>query len=333
MTRSPFRFVAEVAGMVAVSVGSHSLFSIRLQLTLEGPVLWRARGKASFEIGFVFTVTIGVKFDVTFGDPVAALLGAAFDVLEELAAAAADPANWVPRLPSAAHQSVTLRARPPDDTSLVLHPFGFLDISQKVVPLGLPIQRVGAAVPEGGSVFRIVDVTLGGTTAPTDARREEFAPAQFFDLTDAEKLSRPSFEELEAGVAIGGEPMPRSDRMRHREVAYEVIYLPEGHPGRPRFAMPDDLGRFSLAGGAASRSPLSFARTSASALSEQVRLAGDRYAVVSTDDLSLHDPAMVFDTAAAASTALATLLHSKPGLAGAVQVMPTATLEALGVPA
>jgi hypothetical protein len=332
ITRSPFHFTAEVAGMVAISAGGHSLFSIRLQLTLDGPRPMRARGTGSFEIGFVFTVTISVKFDVTFGDPLTLLLPVV-DVLGELARAVSDLANWTPRLPAASHQSVTLRALAVGDRALVLHPFGFLDISQKIVPLGVPIQRFGALVPERGNVFGIADVTLAGSIAPTTPRREEFAPAQFFELTDAEKLSRPSFEDLEAGLAVGGDPLPRSDWMRHREVSYEVIYLPEQHPVRPRFAMPVNLAGFSLAGAAVTQSTLSRARTGASALSESVRVQRDRYAVVSTEDLSLHHTELVFDTAAAAKVALASLLQQSPDLTGSIQVLPTAVLGSIEVPA
>ena len=331
MTRSPLYFVAEVAGMVAVRAGGSSLFSIRLQLTLEGPTPWRARGTGSFEIGFVFTVTIRVKFDVAFGDPISRLLQAV-NVLDELARAVGDIANWVPRLPSGSHQSVTMRALPAGEKMLVLHPFGFLDISQKVVPLGLPIQRFGATVPNQGSVFKIVDVTLGDSMAQTEPRHEEFAPAQFFEMSDAEKLSRPSFETLEAGIAIGGDPLPHSDWLRHREVAYELIYLPERHPVRPRFSMPAELAGFSMAGAAAARSRLSHSTTSASVLSERVTFEEDRYAVVSTENLALHSDDFVFDSATAAQAALRRLVGSRPELTGALQVIPTAALQPAEVP-
>jgi hypothetical protein len=225
-----------------------------------------------------------------------------------------------------------MRALPAGEKMLVLHPFGFLDISQKVVPLGLPIQRFGAAVPNQGSVFKIVDVTLGDSMAQTEPRHVEFAPAQFFEMSDAEKLSRPSFEALEAGVAIGGDPLPRSDWLRHREVAYELIYLPERHPVRPRFSMPAELGGFSMAGAAAARSRLSHSTRSASVLSERVTFEEDRYAVVSTENLALHSDDFVFDSATAAQAALRRLVGSRPELTGALQVIPTAALQPAEVP-
>ena len=111
--------------------------------------------------------------------------------------------NRLARLPDGAHQAVTLRALPNPAQLLVLQPFGGVNVSQKVCPLGIAIQRFGATTPQSGSVFRIVDVTVAGGSAETDTLQEEFAPAQFFTMTDAEKLSRPSFAAYEAGIAIG----------------------------------------------------------------------------------------------------------------------------------
>jgi hypothetical protein len=326
ITRSPFHFVAEIAGMIAVKTGGHVLFSIRLQLRLDGPLPLRARGSGSFEIGFVFTVTIRVRFDVTIRPGLAASL-TPIDVLAELARALADLGNWRPRLPEGSSQSVTLRTLSNPGETLVLHPYGFLDVSQKLAPLGVPIQLFGSAPPARGSVFSIVDCKIGGADVPTVPTLEEFAPAQFFAMSDAEKLSRPSFSEFDSGIAIGGDPRPRADCMRQREVSYEVVYLPERHPVRPRFGMPEALGLFSIAGAAVARSPMSYAATSFSALSEQVSVERDRYAVVSTEDLTLHAADYVFDTAVAADLALKGLLAEHPELAGARHVMPAAMLQ------
>lgn len=63
VTLIPFHFTSDAAAMLAVRSGSDTLFSIKLELTLEGPLPWHAHGTASFEIGFVFTITISVSFD------------------------------------------------------------------------------------------------------------------------------------------------------------------------------------------------------------------------------------------------------------------------------
>ena len=324
--RHPFHFIADVAAMLAVRTGRHVLFSVQLHLMLEGPTPWHAHGTASFEIGFIFTITIDVEFDVTIGNPVSLLL-APVDVLAQLVEAVANPANWIPRLPPTTSQTVTLRAQPGDPRGpLVVHPFGSLEVAQKIAPLSIAIQRFGATVPDRGSVFRIADVKLGVDDAPTAPVREQFAPAQFFDMTDAEALSRPSFDDFDAGVAIGGDAPCRVDWMRVRDVAYEVIYLPEHHPVRVRFAMPDVLSTFSAAGAAAARSPMSRARSAPSALAGHVTLRKERFAVASSDDLTLHAPDLMFDTAIAADQAVRRLKAQRPDLADSLVVVPSASL-------
>ena len=323
ITIIPFHFVADAAAMLAVRNGSRVLFSIQLQLTLDGPLPWHGKGSASFEIGFVFTVTIHVNIEFTVGVSLATVL-APIDVLAELVNALSDLGNWRARLPPASHQAVTLRSLPDQAQVLILHPFGFLDISQKIAPLSIAIQRFGSTSPKSGSIFSIKNVMVAGNTAPTAAVREEFAPAQFFALSDAEKLSRPSFSEYDSGIAIGGDPLPRSDFKRKREVSYELIYLPERHPIRVKSGLSVDLANFAMAGAASARSPLSRRQTAPSPLADHVVVTGDSYVVVSTEDLALHAPGMVFGTATAADQALRSLLSRRPELTGAIQVMPAA---------
>src|SRR6185295_12957669 len=152
------------------------------------------------------------------------------DVLAEMAKALTNLGNWRPRLPPASSQPVTLRELPDPAKVLVLHPFGTLEISQKIVPLHVGIQRFGSRAPSNGSTFTFADVKVGNDGAATSNTQEQFAPAQFFAMSDAEKLSRPSFASYDAGIMVGADLAPRTDFMRTRDVAYEVIYLPEHHP-------------------------------------------------------------------------------------------------------
>ena len=43
------------------------------------------------------------------------------------------------------------------------------------------------------------------TLTPRQTLRAAFAPAQFFDMSDDEKLASPSFEEMGAGMAVGSD--------------------------------------------------------------------------------------------------------------------------------
>src|SRR5262249_16988984 len=83
-------------------------------------------------------------------------------------------------------------------------PVGTLKISQKVVPLNIRIDRIGAQRPSDGREFAITNVQLPSSAVTTAvAAQESFAPAQFFDMSDEEKLSSPSFKNFERGVRVG----------------------------------------------------------------------------------------------------------------------------------
>ena len=104
----PFQFVVEIAGMLAVRSGSSVLFAIRLELTLSGPSPWHAKGKGSFEIGFIFTITITVHFDITVGEETQTSLPP-IAVIDVLLPALNDDA----RLAGAAAQRVFAAGEPP----------------------------------------------------------------------------------------------------------------------------------------------------------------------------------------------------------------------------
>ena len=157
------------------------------------------RGEASFEIGFIIKVRLSANFEVTSGESRNTMLPA-IDVLEEIGKALDKAGNWRAVLPRASNQHVSLRELPKTGDALVLHPFGALEISQKIVPLNIAIQRIGASRPDRGSVFRIAAAQINSANVATTASTEQFAPAQFFDMDDAEKLSRPSFARYDAGI-------------------------------------------------------------------------------------------------------------------------------------
>ncbi|MFO1499406.1 MAG: DUF6603 domain-containing protein, partial [Verrucomicrobiota bacterium] len=158
--RSPFHFVADIAAMVAVRTGGHVLFSIQLKLTLEGPAPLHAHGTGSFEIGFIFTITIRVSFDVTLH----AIAAAALQPINALAALITEltnPANWRAILPARSGAAVPLAKSARSDASPMLDPAGTLEISQRVLPLNIPVQRIGSAAADSPGVFRIKSASFG----------------------------------------------------------------------------------------------------------------------------------------------------------------------------
>ena len=71
---------------------------------------------------------------------------------------------------------------------------------------------------------------------------------------------------------------------------------------------------------------MSRARTAPSALAGRVSLRKERFAVASSDDLTLHAPDLMFDTAIAADQAVRRLKAQRPDLADSLVVVPSASL-------
>lgn len=195
----PFFFLAEFHAQLQLKRGSSNLFKVRVEGALSGPRPLHIKGKATFEILW-WDVTI--RIDKTLVEGAKPPLPAPIDVLPRLKEALGNAGNWVSLLPSDQRQMVSLRSITAGPTDVFLHPLGSLTIKQNVVPLNLDISRFGQTTPAGARNFSITQVSLGTDNPPTRPVKEFFAPAQFFEMSDDEKLSRPSFESMTAGISF-----------------------------------------------------------------------------------------------------------------------------------
>jgi hypothetical protein len=195
---SPFKFVVDIEAGVSLKKGSRTLMEVDLSFTLSGPQPWHATGEATFK---VLMLSASVRFDVTVGSKDQPSIEAE-RVWPQLEKVLKDTRSWSAQLPKNGDPIVTLR-KPPADATYV-HPMGTLAVRQQVVPLDLIIETFGAADPGDETHFKISDVTFGGQSASdVTPTKEDFAPAQFFEMSDEEKLASPSFEKMQAGVRVG----------------------------------------------------------------------------------------------------------------------------------
>ena len=133
----------------------------------------------------------------------------AVDVLAQLTqalAAASELEHAAQRHPDAT--AWRLRSLPPASPSapIVLDPLGQLLVKQQVVPLNTGARHRHLRRRAGGGAIAASRVTRDPQTARRcRARRAQaaFAPAQFFAMSDDEKLAAPSFESMEAGCVFG----------------------------------------------------------------------------------------------------------------------------------
>jgi hypothetical protein len=198
----PFSFLAEFHAQLQLKRGSSNLFKVRVEGSLAGPRPLHIKAKATFEI---LWWDVSVRVDKTLVSGEQPPGPAPIEVLPRLQEALANPGNWVAHLPAGEKQLVTLRGQVGGPTDVLLHPLGTLTVKQTVVPLNLDISRFGQAVPAGERHFSISHVSLGDEEQTTDIVKDFFAPAEFFEMSDDEKLSRPSFESMAAGVTFGSD--------------------------------------------------------------------------------------------------------------------------------
>ena len=191
----PFQFIAEYSAQLQLKHDSTNLFKVKVEGALSGPRPLHLKAKATFEI---FWWDISIRVDKTLVEGEVPPLPEPIDVMPRLKEALRNPANWKAQLPGRLEEVVTLRPNVGNATDILLHPLGSLLVQQNTVPLNLEISKFGPSVPAGARKFRISTPDQ----ASPEPVKDFFAPAQFIEMTDNEKLSRPSFESMEAGVVI-----------------------------------------------------------------------------------------------------------------------------------
>jgi hypothetical protein len=283
---SPFSFIVAISGSVSLRVFGFDVFTIRLSLMLSGPTPWRARGSGSLSLLFW---EIEVDFDETFGDDEDTSLPGV-DVLPLLAAEYDKLENWRTLLPANASPLVSLRQLDPLVDTLVLHPVGTLQVTQRLVPLDQSITKLGNAKAQDVKKLAL-EVDTSELARKGDVV-ESFAPAQFNDLKDAERLSRKSFEPGHGGIELSAAGATlRTGPLVRRVVRYELITVDTGwqRARRERFKVVlAGLFQFFLHGASISKNPLSqYQHTLAQPFAEKVQAGPEQFVVASAVDNSV----------------------------------------------
>lgn len=200
----PFQIIVDLSAQLEIQRNGNDFCSVALTMTISGPRPWHAWGQATVNI---LGSDHSIPFDVTIGpsDPPPPLPPA--DPGPDLLNALNTPGNWSATLPTGAGAMVSFANTDGDaanggpSTTLVLHPLGQATVRQRTVPLDVQITTYGHQPIAGGpTTYSITSVS--GVTGAMDATsvQDMFAPADFFVLTDDQKLSRPGFEPMDSGV-------------------------------------------------------------------------------------------------------------------------------------
>ena len=304
--------------------GGDDLMSVKVDGTLSGPSPWTIAG--SFSVDLLF-FSLSKSFSYSWGSSDMAPAIAPVDGTALLSTAFTDPRSWGASLPAGTPALVSLRAN--DGTAIVAHPHAQLSVHETLVPLDLAIDRVGAAPLSGATTFAITGFTVGGSGVAHVSLQEDFAPAQFFNLTDTEKLARPSFEPHDAGASLGAIPATCGAALS-KTIAFETFYVdtPSGTP-RPDAAPRSDLffvdllaiAEFGASGGAAIRR----AGTARYVFTgKPVNVAPLRFVIADTTTLGATNIGSTTGaTYAATVAALATAVAATPSRAAQLQIVAT----------
>lgn len=215
-----FRFEIDLSLGVAVKFKGHNLLSVDVNMTLMGPQQWRAKGVVKFSILFW---DIEKSFDTRSGTEQPTVEGSE-DVLGRVAQALSEPGSWTAQLPAGGQAVVTLGDLSGID-GLLAHPLGELGVRQKVAPLGLELDRFGGVGVEGARRITIDDVRLGEEVVEPSPLRDAFARSQFVDMTAEQKLTSPSFEQFDSGVAVSTGAYVPSPSETVGQLDYETFKL------------------------------------------------------------------------------------------------------------
>lgn len=293
ITFRPLHFDAALKVDVSVEVAGHRLFGARIRGHLTGPGPWRVDGGVYIDVAWWEVEVYSVH--ATFGGADSAPALPAVDIASEVAAALAVARNW--RAVPVDARALVVRPDLVDDGRIAVHPLATLEVTQSVAPLAVTIDHVGGAPVAGARSIALTAPRFGTALASSAPLPGFFAPAQFFALDDAAKLSRPSFESMTAGMRIEPPaPAAASDPTAFAigaTLGYETIPHP---PDPARYHLPPEILGAAIA-----------ATAPASAAPRPVVLQPVRYAIASSDTMATdaaQTPAGGFASRAEAAQAL-----------------------------
>ncbi len=330
---APLSFRFDFSAGMTLNHGSTRIAGITVHGTLTGPSPFHAWGEGCISLLFF---DVCVPFDATFGESRTVdlpdkdpwpILEAAIKALE----------NWSAELADDVLHGVTVRA-PPAGASvpLLLHPMGTATLRQKVLPFNRPLERFGEFEIVGPHRYDIAGVVVGDETLPSSdvaIVTDHFAPGDFEDLSDTEKLSRDSFESMAAGVSVGGDfVFVAEETLKVAKVTYETRIIDSPWDARvlPLFVLSRAVQILSALRGAKGFSRLR--RSGRGKFARDVRrdsgvqLEPQTYAVATTDTLAARADIAAGTTRGAAYLAVKTRV-GRGARASGVQVVPTHELE------
>lgn len=199
---SPFRFEVGLYFLLSASWRGYEFAAIEIDGQFSGPSPWHVAGSLRLKV-WIFSKT--VHLEETWGEADNSRLESV-QVLPLLKEDLRLLSNWETRT-GRTRGLVTLRrhkeaAKNPE--ALFLHPNELVVVRQNTVPLGLKIDKFGARRPDGASKFNLKLTDSNSNELAATPVKNHFAPAQFVNFSDEQKLQAPSYELFDSGLGFEG---------------------------------------------------------------------------------------------------------------------------------
>lgn len=259
-----FYFEVDVYAYLDVHVFGIDFASIHLDGTLAGPGRWHIAGNAEVHTPWPLP-DFSIHVDEHFGsDPDTPQI--TVDMADLLAKEIAKIGNWSAQLPVGGDSFLSLFAVDAG-TDLLAHPLGSLTFQQKLAPLELKMDKASGSKIKGANEFYggALALTQGANpvavgTASAQAVRDHFAAAQFIEMSQADKLAKPSFELFAAGYELASEDFEMGEivpeLLGYEEADLGAMPVPKHLRRRAKDLFDEATHGPTLAFGAAGRSPL-----------------------------------------------------------------------------
>lgn len=318
---SPFHFIVSIETDFSVELFGLGLYGIGMSLTVEGPSPWHIHGSAS--LSFLF-FSIDIPVDITFGDEPNTMLPPVA-VIPILAAEYAKASNWRAVLPAGNNPLVSLRQLDASEADMILDPGGTLNISQRAIPLDLTLDKVGHQQPSDANRFTLTVASAGLNVVKE--LQEQFAAAQYMNMSDAAKLSQQAYSPLDSGLELSSAGnFYTSGTALVRNVRYDLTVLDINlRPVKRRFyRLAGSLFNHFLAGASVARNPLSaYVATQMQPAREKVAVNPESFAVANVaDNTVFHPQAAAFTSQLSANDYLNRAVAKDPSLVGSIHVIP-----------
>jgi hypothetical protein len=193
-----------------------------------------------------------------------------------------------------------------------------------LLPLDLKLDKAGNQAPSDANRFSLSVASPSLVALRT--LQEQFAAAQFENLSDAQKLSQAAYSPLDSGVELAAKALFASGTAISDNVRYDLTIIDTSFRRLSKrfFVLVGSLFTHFLNGSSVARSPMSaFRQARTQPWPDKVAVKSEGFAVALVADNTVYHPdAASFTSQTAANDYLARAITQNPNLAGNVHVIP-----------